>query len=174
MMIMLDSMFQDFNRDLCNDEDIMYDIKEYMHQVNLRFRLDINLSLYEPLNSYPKSEKFSIPEEAIPPNVNIRKIIKGPCFVLGKDYLIMCTNRRKGWFSDNTTIRLSSDAYRKVLIMSGEKEYIDYFMFLDKISHSYYNYQKQYERKTQLESKKRIQTLERIVSNRSLVDCDSF
>ncbi len=171
---MLDSMYQDFNRDLCNDEDIMYDIKEYMHQVKLRFKLDINIGLYDPLHYYPNTEKFSVPEEAIPPNVNIRKIIKGPCFVLGKDYLLMCTNRRKGWFSDNTTIKLSAEAFRKALLLSGEKEYIDYFMFLDTISHSYFHYQKQYERKTHMESKKRIQTLERIVSSKSLIDCDSF
>lgn len=168
---MLESVYQEFNKDLAND-DMIYDIKEYMNQIKLRFSINVDLKLYD--NSNSKTNEFLITEDMAPNGIDIRKILKSSNFKNGVDYIIVNTGHKKHWFSSSTQYRMTGSALKKCLLMSGEEEYINYFLFLDEIVRNYYHYQKIYERKTMLESKKKIENLEKLVSSSRAIEFEDF
>jgi len=168
---MLESVYQEFNKDLAND-DMIYDIKEYMNQIKLRFSINVDLKLYD--NSNSKTNEFLITEDMAPNGIDIRKILKSNNFKNGIDYIVVHIGHKKHWFSSNTQYRMTGAALKKCLLMSGEEEYINYFLFLDEIVRNYYHYQKIYERKTILESKKKIENLEKLVSSSRAIEFEDF
>lgn len=152
---------QEFNKDLAQ-EDMLFDIKEYMNQVKLRFNINVNLGLYD--STYSGSD-FTVTEDMVPAGLDIRKILKSKFFKNGVDYIVV--RKARGWFF-NTQYRLSGDALKKALLVSGEDEYTNYFLFIESIIRNYYQYQKQYERKTMLESRKKIEDFERAGANKAI------
>lgn len=164
---MINSVFLDFNKILVNDE-IYYSIKEYIVQFKTRFCGDIDLSMLDNYNLCSgENDQFVVSEEHISEMIEVRKIIKKYRFDIGIDFI--STNKLKHNISffkkinplfDKYYIKLTPNAFKKVLILSGNNIYLEYFLFLETIIQNYEDYQKLFNRKTIMESKKRIQTLE--------------
>jgi len=150
---------QEFNKDLAQEE-VLFDIKEYMSQVKLRFGVNVDLGLYDSTFS---GNEFSLTEEMVPGGIDIRKILKSKKFKNGVDYIVVRRSKKICWFHD-TQYRMTGNALKKALLMSGESEYVNYFLFIESIVRNYYQYQKQYERKTMLESKKKLDDFERMAN----------
>lgn len=162
---MLESFYKEFNKDLAQDE-ILYDIKEYMSQIKLRYNVEVNLSI----NDIPTGSltDFCITQEMIPNGVNVQKILKKKMFTNGIDYIVVNVGFMKKQY------RMTHMTLRKVLLLSGEVEYIEYYLFLDSIVKNYYHYQKQHERKTMLDSRRKIENLEKVISSSRAIEFEDF
>lgn len=164
---MTKSVFLDFNKILVNDE-IYYSIKEYIVQFKTRFCGDVDLNMLDNYNlTSGDHDQFTVSEEHISEMIEVRKIIKKYKFEIGLDFI--STNKLKNNISllnklnpffDKHYIKLTPNSFKKVLILSGNNIYLEYFLFLETIIQNYEEYQKLFNRKTIIDSKKRIKTLE--------------
>jgi hypothetical protein len=145
--------YHDFNNDLARD-DIEYDIRDYMEQFRARFGYHIDTSIFD---NESNDNRFIIDEEKVSPVINIKKIVKSHDFELGLDYILV---RIPSKWMPREKIKLTVRAYKKVLMLSGNKIYIDYFLFLDEMFHNYARYQKMLQRKTIIDSRKKIKDLQ--------------
>ncbi len=164
---MVNSVFLDFNKILVNDK-IYYSIKEYIVQFKTRFCGDIDLNMLDNYNLTSRDhDQFTVSEEHISEMIDVRKIIKKYRFEIGLDFIstnklknnISALNKLNPFF-DKYYIKLTPNSFKKVLILSGNNVYLEYFLFLETIIQNYEEYQKLFNRKTIIDSKKRIQTLE--------------
>lgn len=161
------SSFHLFNQSLINDE-IFYTIKDYIKQFKCRFSNDIDISM---LDDYYMSscdyDKFIVSEDSVSETIELRKIIKRYEFELGVDYIIQKKIRTNNFslllspFKSDSCIKMTPLAFKKVLLLSGNSIYMNYFIFLETVVQNYEEYQKLFNRKTLMEAKQKIKVLER-------------
>lgn len=161
------SSFHLFNQSLINDE-IFYTVKDYIKQFKCRFSNDIDISM---LDDYYMSscdyDKFIVSEESVSETIELRKIIKRYDFELGVDYIIQKKIRTNNLsvllspFKSESCIKMTPLAFKKVLLLSGNSIYMNYFIFLETVVQNYEEYQKLFNRKTLMEAKQKIKVLER-------------
>ena len=169
------SMFISFNKSLVSDE-IFYSIKDYIKQFKARFNNDIDIGI---LDDYYMSsvdyDKFIVNEESVSETIDIRKIIKKYEFELGVDYIIIqkpkTFSKIISPFKSNNIIKMTPLCFKKILILSGNNIYINYFIFLETVIQNYEEYQKMFNRKTLLDAKKKIKSLERQIQKKSINKC---
>jgi len=163
-------MFTEFNKSLVAD-GVLYSIKEYITQFKSRFCNDIDISM---LNNYylnsSDSDRFTIKQEDISPTIKIEKIIKmyPGLFEIGIDYIITEHKYEKkslassiiNLISKDRRIILTPHAFKKIMIMSGNTNYINYFLFTENIIQQYDSYQIMFNKRTLIDSKKKIDELE--------------
>ncbi len=168
------SSFVSFNKTLVNDE-IFYTIKEYIKQFKCRFSNDIDISMLEDYYlSSGDYDKFIVSEESISETLQIRKIIKRYRFELGVDYIVQKKTKPYNLsklvspFKSDSCIKLTPIAFKKVLILSGNSIYMNYFIFLETAIQNYEEYQKMFNRKTLLDAQQKIKSLERKIRKESI------
>lgn len=165
MSISWNSTFLAFNKSLVNDE-VFYSIKEYIKQFKSRFNNDLDISM---LDDYYMSsceyDKFIVSEESISEIIPLRKIIKKFNFEVGLDYIMI--NKPYNFsnlvspFKSSYSIKLTPVAFKKILLLSGNSNYMNYFIFLETVIQNYEEYQKLFNRKTLIEAQQKIKFLER-------------
>jgi hypothetical protein len=169
------SMFISFNKSLLNDE-IFYSIKDYIKQFKAKFNNEVDIGMMDDYYmSSADYDKFIVSEESISETINIKKIIKKYDFQLGVDYILV--QKPKTFsnvispFKSNNSIKMTPLCFKKILILSGNNIYINYFIFLETVMQSYEEYQKMFNRKTLLEAQKKIKLLERKIQKKNINKC---
>lgn len=169
------SMFISFNKSLINDE-IFYSIKDYIKQFKAKFNNEVDIGMMDDYYmSSADYDKFIVSEESISETINIKKIIKKYDFQLGVDYILV--QKPKTFsnvispFKSNNSIKMTPLCFKKILILSGNNIYINYFIFLETVMQSYEEYQKMFNRKTLLEAQKKIKLLERKIQKKNINKC---
>ncbi len=169
------SMFVSFNRSLINDE-IFYSIKDYIKQFKAKFNNDIDIGMMD--DYYMSSidyDKFIVNEESISETIDIKKIIKKYDFQLGIDYILV--QKPKTFsnvispFKSSNSVKMTPLCFKKILILSGNNIYINYFIFLETVMQNYEEYQKMFNRKTLLDAQKKIKLLERKIQKKNINKC---
>lgn len=168
-------MFISFNKSLINDE-IFYSIKDYIKQFKAKFNNEVDIGMMDDYYmSSADYDKFIVSEESISETINIKKIIKKYDFQLGVDYILV--QKPKTFsnvispFKSNNSIKMTPLCFKKILILSGNNIYINYFIFLETVMQSYEEYQKMFNRKTLLEAQKKIKLLERKIQKKNINKC---
>lgn len=168
------SSFYLFNQSLINDE-IFYTVKDYIKQFKCRFSNDIDISM---LDDYYMSscdyDKFIVSEDSVSETIELRKIIKRYEFELGVDYIVQKKIKESGFssilnpFKSESCIKMTPLAFKKVLLLSGNSIYMNYFIFLETVVQNYEEYQKLFNRKTLMEATQKIKLLERKIRKDSI------
>jgi hypothetical protein len=155
--------FENFNKTLIGD-DILYSVKDYVKQFKNRFSNEIDITLLDNyFLSNLENDKFVVDENNIPEIIDFKKIIKKYNFEAGVDYVY--TKEKIETFVPFISFykkkyKLTPNSFKRVLILSGHKIYLNYFMFLESVIQNYENYQKMYLRKTVNEKTEKINELQ--------------
>lgn len=155
--------FENFNKTLIGD-DILYSVKDYVKQFKNRFSNDIDITLLDNyFLSNLDNDKFIVDENNIPEIIDFKKIIKKYKFEAGIDYVY--TKEKKDTKLPFISLykkkyKLTPISFKRVLILSGHKTYLNYFMFLETVIQNYENYQKMYLRKTVNDKEDKINQLQ--------------
>lgn len=164
------SNFEDFNKTLLSD-DILYSVKDYVKQFKNRFNNDIDITLLDDyfLSSF-NNDKFIVEENNIPEIINFKKILKMHDFTAGIDYI--WTKEKKESIIPFISLykkkyKLTPLAFKRVLILSGHRPFMHYFMFLESIIQNYEIYQKMHLRKTVCEKENKINELQLKLQDRT-------
>ncbi len=137
-----------FNNRLLDDE-VPYSLREYMVAYqNMFYPGDDYMKLNSFVNTH-SGDDFTMDERSLPGTIHsVTSKLQRYGFIEGIDYMY---NRnvmiKKNWLSRSKPVRMFTPvAFKKLLLISGDYRFINYYVFLDQVIDAYSLYQILYAR----------------------------